>query len=164
MADEQVDADPTGSAPRADPALSVDERAAELTMAALDDQLGYFGRQSATAKKWYQRLRLVTLITAAAIPVAAAADADPMVSAVLGSLVVVFEGTQQVFHFHDRWIDFRGNVNALQREKRLYQARAGAYAEASRPGRLLAENFESIMQADSATWSANASAAAAPDS
>jgi hypothetical protein len=146
----------SGPAEEAGPPRTADERAADLTMEALDGQLDYFEGKSKQAKRCYQWLRVATVVVAAAIPVVAAAGGDPVISAVLGALIVVFEGIQQVFQCHERWVDFRSNINALESEKRLFLTRAGPYAEMGAPGRTFSERFEAIMNADSVTWRATA--------
>jgi Protein of unknown function (DUF4231) len=119
----------------------------------LEDQLGWYDRKSGDARRWYQSLKVVQIVVAAAIPVAAAAGASRTVPAALGATVVVIEGIQQLFQFHQNWIRYRTAAESLKREKYLYLAKAGQYATADSPDALLAETVERISSKEGASWS-----------
>jgi hypothetical protein len=118
----------------------------------LDEQIAWYDRRSATAKRWYYRLKVSQIVIAAAIPVAAAADAPALVAAVLGALIVVLEGIQQLFQFHANWTTYRSTCEALKHEKYLYSATAGPYAEAPDPDARLAERVEGLVSQEHAAW------------
>jgi hypothetical protein len=140
------------------PGAKVDERAAEArpglvpAWQRLDEQISWYDRRSATAKRWYLRLKVTQIVIAAAIPVAAAADAPSIVPAVLGALIVVFEGIQQLFQFHSNWTTYRSTCEALKHEKYLYSAGAGPYAEAPDRDARLAERVEGLVSQEHAAW------------
>ncbi len=118
----------------------------------LDEQIGWYDRRSARAKAWYLRLKIAQIVIAAAIPVSAAADAPSIVAAVLGSLIVVLEGFQQLFQFHSSWTTYRSTCEALKHEKYLYGAGAGPYAEAPDRDARLAERVEGLVSQEHAAW------------
>jgi hypothetical protein len=121
-------------------------------MQRLDDQLNWYERQSQRSKRAYQSLKVTQIVVAAAIPAVAAAGASAGFAGALGAVVVVLEGMQQLFQFQQNWISYRGTAEALRREKFLYEARAGHYAEAERPERLLAERVEALVSQEHAGW------------
>ena len=120
----------------------------------LQSALAFYDRKGVNAKKTYQSLRVATMMLAATIPVVAALDGSPAISAVLGSAIVVIEGLQQLFQFHNRWIDYRAAWNSLERERRLFQSRAGPYT-ASNAARILAERTEAIIGLENSDWVAD---------
>ena len=98
------------------------------------------------------RLKFATLVAAALIPLAAGFPAVPWVAGVLGVLVVVFEGAQQLNQYHQHWVGYRGTCEALRHEKYLFLAAAGPYAATDNPRRLLAERVESLVSTEHSKW------------
>src|SRR4051794_19300148 len=95
----------------------------------LEDQLGWYDRKSSAAQRMYKRLKILQLVTAAAIPVAAAAGAPGWVTAALGGVVLVLEGLQQLGQYQQDWAAYRSTCEALKHEKYLYLAEAGPYLD-----------------------------------
>ena len=118
----------------------------------LDEQIEWYDGRSAGAKRWYLRLKVSQIVIAAAIPVAAAADAPSIVAAVLGALIVVLEGFQQLFQFQSNWTTYRSTCEALKHEKYLYAAAAGPYTEAPDRDARLAERVEGLVSQEHAAW------------
>jgi len=131
---------------------TVADRASEVTLARLEDQISWYDRKSAISRRWHYRLKVATLICAGVIPVTAAVGSPPYVAGTLGVLVVLFEGVQQLFQFHQNWVSYRGTCESLKHEKFLYFALAGAYASADRPIRLLAERIEGLVSSENTKW------------
>jgi hypothetical protein len=121
-------------------------------MQRLEEQLHWYERQSQRSKRAYQGLKVTQIVVAAAIPAVAAAGASAGFAGALGAVVVVLEGMQQLFQFQQNWISYRGTAEALRRERYLYEARAGRYAEAAQPDRLLAERLEGLISQEHTTW------------
>ena len=123
-----------------------------LVLGRLEDQLGWYERRSAAAKRAYQLLKLLQIVVAAAIPIVVAANGAAVIAAVLGGAVVVLEGAQQLFQFQQNWIRYRGTAEALRHEKFLYQAQAGAYARSEEPVTRLAEAVETLVSGETTNW------------
>jgi hypothetical protein len=121
----------------------------------LEDQIGWYDRKSTSAKRWFIRLKLVELIVAAAVPAIAAAKGPPAVLTVLGSLVVVLEGSQHLFRFQEHWITYRATCEALRHERFLFIAETGPYAHVRNRRALLAERVEMLVSREQAKWTAN---------
>jgi hypothetical protein len=118
----------------------------------LEAQVAWYGSRAASSKRWYQRVKVLQIVMAAAVPVAAAAAAHPIVIGSLGGVIVVLEGIQQVFQLQPNWTSYRATAEALKHEKYLHLAQAGPYADAARPDRLLAERVEGLVSQEHATW------------
>jgi Protein of unknown function (DUF4231) len=127
------------------------------TVARLDDQLGWYEKSAQRSQKSYRGLKLVALLIGAAIPVAAALGASAAVAGVLGGLVVVLEGVQQLFHYQENWLRYRGMAEALRTEKHLFEAHAGSYATATDRLQLLAERIEAMFAQERSAWTADQS-------
>ncbi len=55
----------------------------------------------------YWGIKVVQLVLAASVPVAAGVAAPVGLTGSLGALIVVLEGIQQLFQFHSNWIRYR---------------------------------------------------------
>jgi hypothetical protein len=118
----------------------------------LDDQIRWYSRRSAQSRRWYIRLKVVQIVAAAVIPVAAGADAPALATGALGGLIVVLEGVQQLFQFHSNWTNYRATSETLKHEKFLYLGGAGPYAQAADPDVLLIERVEGLVSQEHASW------------
>jgi hypothetical protein len=130
---------------------------AEASISSLDETLQWYDRAARGNRRAYQALRLGSVTFAAAVPVLTTARAPAVATAIAGGVIVVFEGIQQVFRFHDRYITFRSAWNALDREKRLFESRAGRYADNARPEQTLAERLDEILSTETLRWEFEAS-------
>ena len=80
------------------------------------------------------RIKVVQIVSAAAIPVLAATSLPTWVAGGLGALIVVLESVQQLFQFHSNWTHYRSTAEALKHEKFLYLAHAGLLRDRREPG------------------------------
>lgn len=117
--------------------------------------MNWYSRASANNRKLFRWLKVLQLVSAAAVPVAVSVSAAPWITASLGGVVVVVEGIQQLGQFQQNWLNYRLAAEALKRERFLYTARAGPYASAKNAPRLLAERSEGIMSLEQAKWHAS---------
>jgi Protein of unknown function (DUF4231) len=135
----------------------------DAAVAELAASMGFYDRGAGRNKLLYQNLRVLTMVLAAAIPVVGAFGGPAEVTAVLGAAIVIVEGLQQLFQFHDRWIDYRKTWNELDQERRLHQLRAGPYASGN-PDKVLGERMTVILAAENSDWVALAANAAVQSS
>jgi hypothetical protein len=136
--------------PRA--ALPADRTVAgDPTWERLEDQLDWYDRKSLAAQSAYKRVKVAQLVLAAGVPVAVASAAPGVLTAVLGGLVVVLEGVQQLYQWQTNWVLYRSTREALAHEKFLYLAGAGPYSGAERR-RILAERVEGLVSQEHAKW------------
>jgi len=118
----------------------------------LEAQIKWYGSHARSNKRWYMRIKVAQIVSAAIIPVIAAADLPTWIAGGLGALVVVLESIQQLFQFHSNWTSYRSTAESLKHEKFLFIANAGAYATAKDPSALLAERIEGRVSQEHAAW------------
>jgi hypothetical protein len=128
------------------------ETVGDPTLARLDEEIDWYDRKSGEAQRWFKLLKAAQLASAAAIPVVATLGAHPAVAAVLGSLVVVLEGIQQLNQYQQNWSSYRSTCEALRHEKYLFLAGAGPYAGATNGHALLADRIEGLISQEHAKW------------
>jgi hypothetical protein len=126
--------------------------AASASWTRLEEQISWYSRGARRNKRWYLRIKVVQIVSAAVIPVLAATSLPTWVAGGLGALIVELESIQQLFQFHSNWTHYRSTSEALKHEKFLYLAHAGAYATAPHPEALLAERIENRVSQEHASW------------
>lgn len=120
--------------------------------ARLEDQIAWYDAKSRHNQRWFKGLKLVEIVTAAAIPVAAVFEAPLWLVGGGGALIVALEGVQQLQQYQQNWTGYRSTCERLKHEKFLYLAEAGPYAGAGRPEALLAERVEGLVSQEHAAW------------
>jgi hypothetical protein len=124
------------------------------TMTRLDEQIAWYGTKSLHAQRWFKALKVVQLVTAGLIPLVAAFGLpEPgRISAVLGLIILIVEGLQQLNQYQANWLTYRSTGEALKHEKYLFLAHAGPYADASQAPALLADRTEGLISQEHAKW------------
>jgi hypothetical protein len=116
------------------------------------DQIAWYDKKSQHNQRWFKRLKICQIVTAAAIPVAAAVSAPVWLIGAGGALIVVLEGLQQLEQYQQNWTTYRATCEQLKHEQFLFLAHAGPYATAPDPDALLAERVESLVSQEHAAW------------
>jgi hypothetical protein len=124
----------------------------DATKARLDDQIGWYDAKSGYCQRMFKGLKLLTIVTAALIPLFAGLEAPPWATGGLGALVVLIEGAQQLNQYQANWIAYRSTAEALKHEKYLHLALAGPYADVANADSLLAERVEGLVSQEHAKW------------
>ena len=126
------------------------------TLDRLEDQINWYDRKSAQQKRYFNILKIVTIVGAATIPILTTVRLDAKLSqtitAALGAAIVVIEGIQQLYQLQTNWILYRSTCESLRHEKYLYLGHAGPYAVAQDAHSLLAERIESLVSQEHAKW------------
>jgi hypothetical protein len=121
----------------------------------LEDQINWYDVKSQQNQRWFKRLKVGQIVTAAAIPVAAGASAPVWLMGGGGAVIVVLEGLQQLYQYQQNWTTYRATCERLKHEKFLFAASAGPYADAARAEALLAERVEGLVSQEHAAWVSN---------
>ena len=117
-----------------------------------DNQIKWYSVHATRNALSYNSLKLVAIISAAAIPVLTAAKADTLIAAALGALLVSLEGIQQLLQLHRNWVVFATTAEGLKRERFLFLTRAGPYGKVHHPVRLLSEQTEALVTRETSSW------------
>jgi len=125
---------------------------ASLVKARLEDQIAWYDAKSQRNQRRFKELKVCQIVTAAAIPVAAAASAPVWLLGGGGALIVILEGLQQLQQYQQNWTTYRSTCERLKHEKFLFFGRAGPYAAATNPESLLAERVEGLVSQEHAAW------------
>ena len=118
----------------------------------LETQIAWYDKKSNQNQRWFKRLKVLQIVAAAVIPVAAALGVSAKPIGAAGALIVIVEGLQQLQQYQQNWTTYRSTCERLKHEKYLYLAHAGPYTAAPRPDALLAERVEGLVSQEHAAW------------
>ena len=122
----------------------------------LTDQIEWYDRKSGSNQFWYKWIKLAQIVLAASIPVLSVVDVPwwRWVTALLGALIVVLEGAQQLWQFNNLWITYRSTAEQLKHEKYLFLSFSGPYSSLNTDDALkhLAERVEEQVSTEHAKW------------
>jgi len=122
------------------------------TFGRLEDQITWYDLKSQANQRRFKWTKAAQMVSAGAIPVAAALGGPGAVAAALGALVILLEGLLQLNQYQQNWINYRSTAEALKHEKYLYMAHAGPYGAAVDDRALLAERIEGLISQEHAKW------------
>lgn len=121
-------------------------------------QIEWMEGKSKMNQQWYKLLKLVELLAAAAIPFLAGfyktVSFFPLLTGILGVVIVIAHGLQQLYHFHENWITYRTTIESLKREKYLYESGADPYQIQNAFG-LFVQHVEDLLAHENKKWNNN---------
>jgi hypothetical protein len=121
----------------------------------VEEQIRWYEARSRSNRHWYRSLKMLTIVSASLIPVVtgtASISHSSLITSMLGVMMTIIEGIQQVNQFHANWIGYRSICEALKREKYLYLSGTGPYGTSSRSQALFAERVESSIAQENTRW------------
>ncbi len=126
----------------------------------LDDQLGWYDRESTRCQKWYKLLKLLQVVLAVGIPVASHLEPEvaKWATSVAGALIAILEAIQHMNQYSTLWITYRSTAERLKHEKFLFLSAAGPYRGLAESERFvaLAERVEEHVSTEHANWISDA--------
>jgi hypothetical protein len=125
---------------------------ADPTLGRLDDQISWYDRKSNYSQQVYKWIKIIEILAAALVPLAAGLHLPAPFTGSLGVLIAALEGILQLNQYHHNWITYRSTCETLKHEKYLYLANAGPYSAAAVAHALLAERIESLVSQEHAKW------------
>lgn len=113
--------------------------------------LAWYEHAAKRARISYRSGRLLAVVVGSAVTVLAASGAPGVLTASLAAVVVVLEGSQQLFQFQPSWIRYRGAAETLRRNGHQYAARVPPYDTSDRRWKL-AELLDATISAEGRAW------------
>ncbi|MBR0734676.1 DUF4231 domain-containing protein [Bradyrhizobium japonicum] len=119
----------------------------------LEQQIEWYDSKSATAQRWFKRVKLCEFVLSGLVPITALL-ANGWVTATIGAGAVLLEGLQQLNQWQHNWITYRSTCEALRHEKYSFIARSGSYDGMNevQAHKALVERVESLVSTEHAKW------------
>lgn len=93
-----------------------------------DSSHNWYVIASKRSRRAYRQSELALVALSASIPLAAAlAPQDSVLTATLGSCLVILAGLRTIFHWQENYLRFSCAREAVEAERRLYQLHAAPY-------------------------------------
>jgi len=110
----------------------------------VDFKIDLYQRLSWQQKNRYYVVSVLTIILAASVPVAVNVVDDKLIPTLFSLLLTILVGLEKLFLFREHWKNYDLAEESLRKEKYLFQARVGKYADKDddEAFQLLVENFE----------------------
>ena len=138
----------------------------------VDKAQDWYDGKAVHAKSRFLRIRVIAVVGAVLVPIAANAIPDPFITRYLTTaislIVSVTVALDSVFHFGDQWKNYRSTAEFLLREKLLFRTGEGPYKDREMDPQsaflLFVERCEAQIAAEnSATLNVIVTAAQQPD-
>ncbi|WP_165495025.1 DUF4231 domain-containing protein [Actinomadura roseirufa] len=113
----------------------------------------WYARSAKRARNAYFAFESITLLTAAAVPVAAGVWNSATVAAVLGAALVVLTGLRQIADLHHYWVSYTQVRYAIEHEVVLYSTNTAPYLDRGTSAGLLASTVLTIVAKEGQSWS-----------
>jgi len=130
------------------PALGTDAPAEQV----ITIRFRWYAAQAKRARIAYRALGVVQLFSALVIAISVAINTPAWLAPTLGGVIALAEGIRTLFGFKDTYPTYTRAAQDLRNEAWLYAQRAGRYADAMEPTRLLAERVIEISHAETMDW------------
>ncbi|NIK57848.1 DUF4231 domain-containing protein [Kribbella shirazensis] len=132
------------------PALGTDTPAEQL----IGIRFRWYATHARRARIWYRALGTVQLLAALVIAISVAIEAPIWLAPALGGVIALAEGVRTLYGFKDTYPTYTRTAQQLRNEAWLYAQKAGRYARADEPVRLLAERVVEISHSETEDWEA----------
>jgi hypothetical protein len=121
-------------------------------------QITWMEGKAAFNQKKYKQIKVMEIIAAATIHFFAGLQPDyrsiSIVTGLLGVFIVVLNALQQLYKYHENWITYRSAIEALKREKILYETQIDPYTGADAFQKFV-QNFEALLANENKSWQTN---------
>ncbi len=124
----------------------------------LKDQINWYDKKSQFNQKWFKRLRILEIVSAAIIPFLAGIGPNipyyQLIIGFLGVVIAVSAGISSIYKFHENWIEYRTTAETLKHELYLFETKCQPYNEDDAFCKLV-QRIESLISKENTQWSRN---------
>lgn len=118
--------------------------------------VSFYDKGAVKSKRWYRSLSIYLILASAALTlwIALATPDDPIrwIRATLAASIGIATALLSHLKCHENWLSYRASWDALERERRLYEAGAGEYKGAADRDTLFVERVEAVRTREGADF------------
>lgn len=123
----------------------------------LIEQMDWYDKKSSWNKKCYQRTQFAEIVLSALIPALVGFVMEHTIIkyaiALLGVAVVVLQGVQALWKYHENWISYRRTAEMLKRELALWETKTYPYeSHENEEFQKLVTEVEGIISNEVSCW------------
>lgn len=116
----------------------------------------FYDHRATQAKWWYRILSVYLIVCSAALTIVIAIAPKEeywrITALILSASIGIATAFLSHFKFHENWLSYRGSWDALERERRTYEAGVGDYKLAADKSMLFLERVEAILAREGADF------------
>ena len=123
----------------------------------LDNQIDWYGKKSASNKKYFRLCQVILLVMATLITLSGTFNGEdfPWVAYILpflGASIAIISGLLGLFKFQENWLEDRTVCESLKHEKFLFLTNSEPYNDGKAFG-LLVNRVEMLISKENTNWS-----------
>jgi len=120
----------------------------------LDNQIDWYDQKSAHHQMWFKILKSGAITFSIFIPITSCFlhENFKLISVILSSGILFFEGMISLFNHQKNWIEYRKTSELLKQEKFMYLFKSGVYRDEKYPNITLVERCETIISNENINW------------
>jgi hypothetical protein len=120
------------------------------------EQINYYEAKAGWNKKLYTLFQWAVIIISAVMPVLVVSTTETgylnWVSAALSLLLAIGTSVLKAFKYQENWVSYRQLAEALKRERHLYDADLGSYANNADKRAEFVNHVEYLIALENASW------------
>jgi hypothetical protein len=129
--------------------------AQEFIAERVNPALGYYDKTANKHKRAYLRMRAVTVIGGAIVPVLVNINLPniDILTTIISLIVVLLVSLESVYHFREQWTNYRSAEQNLRNEYFLFTSRGGTYARMDPDDayKLFVDRVEEVIEAENSS-------------
>ena len=124
----------------------------------LNNQISWYDKKSTIQKRFYYIAKTIVIVCTASIPVISIIFRSHIVSNIISGMLALIatisDGILSLTNWHEKWIMYRSNAEALKHEKYSYLTSSGFYANLSEQDKFLnlVNRTENIISNENTNW------------
>jgi len=139
--------------------MSTEDGNSTYAIRTADESYAWYRKAAIRARRAYRISEIAIVAISALIPVSAAAlPGQNIITAALGSSVVIISGLKALFHWQENYFRFSHSREAVETERRKYRTGTPPYNDQESKATRLVQAVTQIEQAEMGQWLKIASA------
>ena len=123
----------------------------------VDDQIEWYDKKSGWNQRWFKRLQVLVIVSAAIIPFLSGYVGEgvawvKIAIGVLGLLIAAITAILSLYNFQENWIKYRTTCESLKKEKYKFLTGIPPY-ENDNALTVLVEHVEGLISKENTDWS-----------
>jgi hypothetical protein len=119
-------------------------------------ELKWYDDKSIRNKFWYYTFQISLIILSAITPLLALSGLK-WPTTITASVVAILASLTKFLNLQENWFNYRSVCETLRKERRLYDAALGDYANAADKQQLFVDRVENLISREHTLWQATAS-------
>jgi len=123
----------------------------------VQDQYAWYNNKSGWNQRWFKRLQMLQIISAAIIPFLSGMDMTghpwiPMLIGALGVVIAIISGANALWKFQENWTQYRTTAEQIQHERFLFETGVAPYDDDRSAFPFFVKRIEGLISKENSAW------------